>query len=299
MNTPDQQVTPAESFDEFARLVRHEVQACLEEAFSQQREGEVSRLAQYVACDDGHQWRAIATVASGLVFRADAMALLIPTACAMELAHSASLLLDDLPSMDNATVRRGKPCVHLMFPAWATDMGAAFLIMLAYKLVMENEAVAPAARVLAARQLSQAGLGMIAGQEMDLLERDQPGSAKRLVDCYRLKTGGLFAAAVELGAAQCGADAWQVERLASCGLNLGLSYQLLDDLLEAVGSGDQLGKRPGTTRDLTNVVRIMGVSEANRARERFQENALRLLDGFGPRAGLLRELVLRASCLRS
>jgi geranylgeranyl pyrophosphate synthase len=298
MRGVDEDQMPAVEFDELARSVRHEVQQRLDEAVSGQRSAEVRRLARYVACDGGQRWRAIATVAAGLVFREDAMERLLPTACALELAHAASLLLDDLPSMDNATVRRRKPCAHLVFPAWAVDMGAAFLVMLAYEQILTNEAVAPRVRVDAAERLGRAGLGMIAGQEMDLVERSrEPGSAERLLECYRLKSGELFAAAVELGAAQCGASRPQVERLAACGSRLGLSYQYLDDVAEVVAGGDELGKRPDVIRDRTNAVRIVGIEAADRERVRFLNEALALLDDLGPRAEPLRELLRRASCL--
>jgi len=293
---PEAAPTQAFDFDQLAAAVKDRVQETLDEALSRQHSTEVRRLARYVVSDGGHRWRAIATVAAGLVFRDDAMARLLPTACALELSHAASLLLDDLPSMDNATMRRQKPCAHLVFPAWAVDMGASFLVMLAYELILGNTDVSEPDRVYAAARLSRVGLGMIAGQEMDLLQRScEPGSTERLIECYRLKSGALFAAALELGASQCGATPAQAERLAACGSNLGLSYQYFDDVAEVMRSPDELGKRPDTDLDRTTAVRLVGLEAADRTRLRYRNEALTLLDGFGPRADPLRELVRRAS----
>jgi len=285
-------------FDEFAREVRYRVGGHLEEALAKEAGTEVTRLAKYVTLDGGHRWRSIATIASGRIYRADALEALLPTACAIELAHAASLLVDDLPSMDNAEIRHGKPCAHRVFPGWATDMGVVFMVTLAYKLILGNEAVDHPFRVQAAGLLSRAGLGMIVGQELDILHRgSEPGSARELLECHRLKTGELFSAAVAAGAVQCGASPRDVELLTSCGECLGLSYQLLDDLEEVRSDSVALGKRPDARADRTSAVRLLGSEETDRIRESCQTKALALLADFGPRAAHLRDLLRRASCL--
>ncbi|HBH41554.1 MAG TPA: hypothetical protein DDW26_06550, partial [Rhizobiales bacterium] len=94
--------------------------------------------------------------------------LVLPAASGVELAHAASLVLDDLPSMDDASVRRGKPCTHRVFPAWAADMVPVFLVTLAYEISLDNPRVDAPARIKAALELSAAGLMMIRGQVHDM-----------------------------------------------------------------------------------------------------------------------------------
>jgi geranylgeranyl pyrophosphate synthase len=76
-------------------------------------------------------------VAAGKIFRDDSLRLVLPAACGVELAHGASLVLDDPPSMDDAAIRRGKPCTHHAFPAWAADMTPVFLVTLAYRISLD------------------------------------------------------------------------------------------------------------------------------------------------------------------
>jgi len=100
--------------------VRRAVEDFLQEVFADVPATEVAEAARYAALGGGHRWRALVAVAAGKIFRDDALQLVLPAACGVELAHAASLVLDDLPSMDDACVRRGKPCTHRAFPAWAT-----------------------------------------------------------------------------------------------------------------------------------------------------------------------------------
>ena len=84
------------------------------------------------------RWRALVAVAAGTVFRDDALQLVLPAACGVELAHAASLVLDDLPSMDDACVRRGKPCTHRAFLGWAAHMAPVFMVTLPYQISLDN-----------------------------------------------------------------------------------------------------------------------------------------------------------------
>lgn len=285
-------------FDDFASEVRLRVGNHLEGVIARVPDIEVARLAKYVTLEGGHRWRSIAAVATGRIFRADALEALLPTASAIELVHAASLLMDDLPSMDNAEIRHGRPCAHRVFPRWAVDMGAVFMITMAYELILGNEAVDHTSRVEVARLLSRAGLEMVAGQELDIAQRDSDQiPARDLLECHRLKTGALFSAAVAAGAMQCGAGPEDVALLTLCGECLGLAYQLLDDLEEVRSGSEALGKRPDARVDRTNAVWLLGGDVSEQIREGCQDKAVALLAGFGPRAAHLRDLLRKASCL--
>jgi geranylgeranyl diphosphate synthase type II len=108
--------------------VRRAVEDYLSQSFLTYPDTEVRRAAQYSILGSGHRWRPIIVTAAGRIFRPDALKIALPTVCAVEFAHAASLVLDDLPSMDDAEMRRGKPCTHHAFPQWAVDMAPVFLI---------------------------------------------------------------------------------------------------------------------------------------------------------------------------
>lgn len=134
---------------DFMAATRGRVEGRLSRTFSNLPDSEMRRIGEYVSLKGGHRWRSLLAMATARVFcdEEDALRRVLPSACAVELTHAASLLLDDLPSMDDAKVRRGKPCAHLIFAPWAIDMASPFLIMLAYRLILENEAVGHGLRI--------------------------------------------------------------------------------------------------------------------------------------------------------
>jgi geranylgeranyl diphosphate synthase type II len=169
----------AVDFDATKAEVRRAVEDFLTQLFAKAPDTEVARAAGYAALGGGHRWRALVAVAAGKIFRDDALQRVLPAACGVELAHAASLVLDDLPSMDDAAIRRGKPCTHRAFPAWAADMTPVFLVTLAYRISLDIPSVLPAARIKAALELSDAGMMMIEGQVHDMRQDLSAGAATK------------------------------------------------------------------------------------------------------------------------
>src|SRR5260370_33398696 len=101
-----------DDWNAFKKRVRAAVEQRLEEACSAFSDDVVAHTARYAVLGAGHRWRAMVAIAAGEIFDLDALRIGLPGACGVELAHAASLILDDLPSMDNADIRRGKPCAH-------------------------------------------------------------------------------------------------------------------------------------------------------------------------------------------
>jgi geranylgeranyl diphosphate synthase type II len=236
----------------------------------------------------------VLAIAAGRIFDRRAMELSLPGACGAELAHAASVVLDDLPSMDNARLRRGRPCVHLVFPRWAVDMVPAFLIALAYQVSLENPRVSHKRRVTAAVELSRAGLQMTQGQAMDLNAACRGDrSADCLLECYRLKTGALFAATAKAGAILCGAHSEDAARIEILGMNLGVAYQILDDLADITATLEEMGKSPRMDVSKITAVDLFGVNGAKQKAKDLKETALAQLDRFGTEARPLRELIDR------
>lgn len=288
------QVSAEQAFEELKVAVRQGVEEALNRYFAEVPDTQISRVARYAVLGGGHRWRAIATVAAGSVFRSDALAVCMPGACGSELAHAASLVLDDLPSMDNATLRRGKPCAHLLFPRWAVDMAPAFLVNFAYFIALQNPLVSHERRIAAAMELSRAACEMFEGQQMDITQAARDGP-EALLRCYRLKTGALYASSAKAGAILCGADEADAAVFYDCGMSLGLSYQFLDDTADVLGGPESSGKPTGLDAQKPTALALYGVEGARAQAAAFGEQALAALERFGRRAELFRMLVRQAN----
>jgi geranylgeranyl diphosphate synthase, type II len=279
--------------------VRQAVEDHLVFAFDRYPATEVREAAQYAILGGGRRWRAIMAVAAGRIFRKDALEMVLPAACGTELAHAASLVLDDLPSMDDAQVRRGRPCTHRMFRSSAVDMTPVFLVTMAYQVSLDNPRVPAERRVRAALELSAAGMQMIAGQVKDMeQEHARSRDGQHLLDCYRLKSGTLFAAAIKCGGLLCGANEQEVQSLYLAGLNFGLSFQLLDDIADVAAGASEIGKNRGMDFGKWTAVDWLGVEGAERKSVEFQSRSLAALKEFGSDAEWLRALICEVS-LRS
>ena len=287
----------AEDFDAAKGEVRRAVEDFLGQVFARQPDTEVAHAARYAALGGGHRWRALVAVAAGQIFRADARHLVLPAACGVELAHTASLVLDDLPSMDDAAVRRGKPCTHRVFPAWAADMAPVFLVTLAYQISLDIPLVPASFRIKAALELSDAGLMMIQGQVHDMRQDLEEGTAEeaRLLRCYRLKSASLYGAAAKMGGILTGADDAEAASLEAAGIDLGYSYQFLDDVADVEAGVAEVGKEQGKDAAKCTAVDLFGVEGARAKALEFQARSLAHLERFGAEADWLRNLVCEAS----
>lgn len=288
-------VTADLAFDEFKTRVRWAVEEHLDSALTAIPETEVCRAARYSVLGGGHRWRAMGTIAAGLIFREDAFQVCIRPACAVELVHAASIVLDDLPSMDNARIRRGKACVHLEHPRWAVDMLPAYLVNTAYSLILDNPEASYHGRVAAGIICSKAGAQMGIGQELDLTQSSCQVDPNRLLDCYRMKSGALYAAATGAGALVCGADPHYTALLSECGMKLGLSYQFLDDIADVDANVEETGKSTGMDVDKYTAVDLFGIDGTKKMAYQFEQEALSKLEPFGPEANLMRSLIRSAS----
>ena len=261
--------------------MRPRIEQALEAVFAARPQTEVLRAARYAAQGAGHRWRGLMVVAAGAIFRAAAEEYALPLAVALELMHVASLTLDDLPSMDNATVRRGKPCVHLVFPDWVVDMLPAYLVNLADHLVADNPLVPESCRIRALVLLGEMGEDLARGQELDLALARESVSESALLECYALKSGSLFAAAMAGGALLGGAGDADAQALRAAGLKLGQAYQILDDISDGEAES-------GRCTALT----VFGRAGARARAEQLLAEVVRTLDGFGPAAGRLRGVLV-------
>jgi geranylgeranyl diphosphate synthase type II len=214
----------------------------------------------------------------------------VPAAAVMELVHASSLILDDLPSMDDAPLRRGRKANHLEFGEAMAILAAFGLLNLAYRTLARAYEPDVSARLISI--LSDAvGLdGLIGGQAIDLLATDQQITFETLERIHRGKTGALFSAAATAGAIVSGASGDAVRSLAAYAKNLGLAFQIIDDLLDVQGNPAETGKAAREDVKKTTFVSFSGVEGARQLATELCQTADLALEPFGKRADRLREL---------
>ncbi len=216
-------------------------------------------------------------------------------ACAPELVHGYSLMHDDLPFMDDAPLRRGRPSCHAAHGVAATVAAGALLIPWAALCAWEGARKAGAddqrARRVAACLLDAAGAGgMIGGQALDLEAEGRTLDERRLEFLHDLKTGSLIAASLVAGAVAAGANAVQRHAVARYGRCVGLAFQVMDDVLDATSSAQVLGKRPSDARMAKSTyVGLLGVEGARQKAGLLAAEANRALDEARVAAPRLRE----------
>jgi geranylgeranyl diphosphate synthase, type II len=218
----------------------------------------------------------------------------LPAACAIELVHTASLILDDLPSMDDARMRRGRPACHIEHGE-ATAILAAFALQnRAFEILAQGWPGGPAAVVrhtIAADLARAIGLdGMVVGQAADLDMSGRTIDFATLEFIHSRKTGALFIAAAVLGADALAADAAVRSAIEAYAKNLGLAFQIIDDLLDVTGDSAVTGKDVGRDAKKTTFVSFSGVAGALELALELSLTSEKTLVGFGARAEPLREL---------
>jgi len=194
----------------------------------------------------------------------------LEAACAVELVHTCSLILDDLPAMDDAQMRRGQATVHTVFGEAAAILAANALLMEAFRLVASNcrSAGLPSeetARAVETLSRAVGPEGMIGGQEVDLEIAGQEADFETLEYICSHTTGALFAACVRLGGILSRARGFEMEALENYAKNLGLAFQVRDDCLDVVGDPEKLGKDVGQDSGRTTFVSQFGLESAKNA----------------------------------
>jgi len=206
----------------------------------------------------------------------------------VEMVHAASLILDDLPCMDDANLRRGNPANHLVFGEDTSILAATALLNRAFGVIAECDRLPAQTRIDLTRLLSESvgSNGIIAGQFCDLRIRHGHGDdVAGLTEMYGQKTGALFVAALEAGARVAGVDDDWVEAVRDYGVNLGLAFQLLDDLLDTFGSCEDIGKNTGQDDGKSTLASRLGAHGTQQEVHRYVESAASALEPLG-RSGL-------------
>jgi len=246
---------------------------------------------RYALLAPGKRLRGALVLGTSSMLRGDAAAAL-EVACAVEMIHTASLVLDDLPSMDDASLRRGRPVLHRAAGEANAILAAVALLNGAYELVVGSASMRPRVRAAVALRLARAvgGDGLIGGQVADLASTGRRLDLEGLEYVHSHKTGALFIGAAEAAALTAGARARDVEALGRYAKNLGLAFQITDDLLDASGDPEVTGKDAGLDRDKTTFVDFCGIDGARRLVDDLIDASTAALAPFGRRASVLRGL---------
>jgi len=250
--------------------------------------GPLAEAARYALLAPGKRLRPLLTLAAAAQFGGRPEDALDP-GCAIEMVHAASLVLDDLPCMDDAALRRGRPTVHRAYGQDVAVLAAVALLARAFGVLAAAEAIAPAARLRLTARLSEAvGFdGLSAGQTRDLRERDPGAELAAIERLNAQKTGVLFGLAAEAGALAAGASDGQAQAARRFGDRLGAAFQIRDDLFDLEGEAALLGKDVGRDGAKPTVVSRLGAAGA-RARLRAELEAGLAGLGEGPLSALAR-----------
>lgn len=252
------------------------------------REDDVLRSMRYTLLAPSKKVRAVLTLLSAELVGEGARA--VPAAAAIEIVHAASLILDDLPAMDDAPLRRGRKANHLEFGEAVAILAAFGLLTLAFDAIARAYDP-PLARRLTTLFAEAVGVeGLIAGQAEDLSSTDREISFETLERIHRRKTGALFSAAATAGALTAGAGADEIAALAAYAKNLGLAFQIVDDLLDVTGRPEETGKAVRLDAKKTTFVSFSGVDGARQLAAELCQTADAALAPFGRRADRLRAL---------
>ncbi len=213
---------------------------------------------------------------------------------ALEMLHTYSLIHDDLPALDNDDLRRGRPTCHKVFGEATAILAGDGLQTLAYEVLAKLQCAAEARVAIIAEIAHATGTigGMIGGQVMDLEAEHTRPDAKTLEYIHRSKTGALLTASVVTGGIHAGGSEAQVQSLREFGQNIGLAFQIVDDVLDVTQTSEQLGKTAGKDKaeEKATYPALFGVEASLKKADELVAKADAALNGFGERAKTLREL---------
>ncbi|HSM96035.1 MAG TPA: farnesyl diphosphate synthase [Rhizomicrobium sp.] len=255
-------------------------------------ESRVLEAMRYAALNGGKRLRAFLVIQSGSLFGVDRRSL-GRVAAAVECVHTYSLVHDDLPAMDDDDLRRGKPTVHKAFDEATAILAGDALLTHAFALVGSPEAHGdPFVRCDLVIRLAHASghSGMVGGQMMDMAFEGKQPSLAEITRMQRMKTAALINFSCEAGAILGKASQPMRNALLAYGMELGLAFQIADDLLDAEGDAGEMGKAAGKDagRGKSTIVSVLGADRARTHAKALAEQAVRHLDLFDEKADFLR-----------
>lgn len=251
---------------------------------------------EYSLFAGGKRLRSVIMLGVNEIFSRDYKSVL-PFACAMEMIHTYSLIHDDLPSMDNDDYRRGKLSNHKKFGEAAAILAGDGLLNMAFevmsreslKLDTDKELLLKAISIIAESSGSE---GMIGGQIVDMFCEESINDISDLEYLQRHKTGAIIKSSAAVGALLGGASETEIKTIEKFADNLGLAFQIQDDILDVEGSAEKLGKPVGSdeSNNKKTYVSMLGLEEAKKLQKKLTNEAIGALGIFGEKSEMLIEL---------
>jgi geranylgeranyl diphosphate synthase, type II len=258
------------------------------------RPEQVHRAMLYALTSPGKRLRPVLTLTVAELFGCRSP-FVLDLGCAIEMVHAASLVLDDLPMMDDAALRRGRPTTHRVFGEAIAVMAAIALLNRAFALVAERAQQLGLSRytgedLVHLLSLAIGSEGLIGGQALDL-ENHAGFNLEQLEFIHSHKTGALFCAAAELGAMAADARRRDLGAITRYAKNLGLAFQIVDDLLDVTAEAAEVGKDVGKDAGKTTFVSLLGVAGAQALANELLDFAAASIAELGRKAEPLRALL--------
>ena len=282
--------TPAFSFDQYLKSRQKIVERELAKRAKFKGYGKLGEAMQYALLDGGKRLRPILVLAACEAVGGKAEAA-YPAACAIEMIHTYSLVHDDLPAMDDDDLRRGRPTTHKKYDEATAILVGDALLTQAFTLLTDPKAGVPLSdktRAELVLVLSRAAgwQGMVGGQALDMAAEKREISLKELRALHAAKTGALLCASLSLGAIVGGAKPAQRKALERYGLDIGLAFQVVDDILDVTADTATLGKPAGSDQghDKSTFPKLLGLEKSRKEATRLIGAAKKELTSFGKRA---------------
>jgi len=224
------------------------------------------------------------------------LAIALPTACALEMIHTMSLIHDDLPAMDNDDYRRGKLTNHKVYGENIAILAGDGLLAYAFEYVGLETKDVPAQRVLEViTRLGRTvgGTGLVGGQVLDLESEGKPDiTTEALTEIHTRKTGALLETSVVSGAILAGASSEDLQRLSTYAQNIGLAFQIVDDILDITATKEELGKTAGKDLQAEKATypKLWGIEASREQAKQMIDKAIGQLSVYGEKAQALRAI---------
>lgn len=256
---------------------------------------ELAEAMRYSITAGGKRLRPILMLAVARMFNKDPK-LVLQAACAVEYIHTSTLVLDDLPCMDNSDLRRGSPSVHKKFGQSTAVLASYALVALAFELLMKNaKAVSHDSKlaldVTESMSRAMGHKGICAGQYVDLKSGSKKIDLKSLKFLHEHKTADLFVASCRIAGYLSGARSEQLEALSDYGKYLGLAFQAYDDMLSLNKTDAELGKQTKKDINSPNIVNLFGPEKARGLLKKYSQEAESALRVFGNKSSVLNGFV--------
>jgi farnesyl diphosphate synthase len=258
-------------------------------------ESKLMSAMRYAALGGGKRLRPFLVLETGRIFGVDERCLL-RVAAALECIHTYSLIHDDLPCMDDDDVRRGRPTVHIAYDEATAILAGDALLTIAFEILSDPQTHADAnVRIALVGRLAEAAgaRGMVGGQMMDMIANELGDDIAAVTRMQRLKTGALMSYAVDMGGLMGRASDEARHALSAYAHDLGLAFQITDDLLDAEGTAEDVGKAVGkdAERGKATFVSLLGLDGAKQRVQLLSAQAKQHIALFGERAHYLNQIV--------